>query len=295
MTTTQISPEVFHNRKQLNALNKIVVAHDFSIAADRALSGAIAISKQFHSEVVLAHVEAETDTSKSGSQQHEKKVNASMDSLRRRIELTGYPCKEVMRSGDAATMLSKIVEEEKADLLLLGAYGHGSKERTTLGVTAEELLRSISCPVLVYGPKATKTLFQFNGTASILVPIELPCPPQYLGFAVSVAKLFHAKLEVLHVVDMERAISMPHAYQDMQYTCEEIASFLRTGGVHVAASLLFGKPDTAILTRSHELQNSMILMPLETRGRLSSNVSDNVAAGVIRKAEVPVMTYRIDL
>jgi hypothetical protein len=80
----------------------------------------------------------------------------------------------------------------------------------------------------------------------------------------------------------------------MQYTCEEIATYLGGEGVDVAGSLLFGKPDAAIVSRCQELRSSLILMPLETRGYLSSANSDNAAANVIRDAEVPVMTYRID-
>ncbi len=191
-------------------------------------------------------------------------------------------------------MLTEIALEEGADLLLLGAYGDGPKERKTLGRTAELLLRSVPCPVLTHGPKMTKPLFQDGKALSILVPIELPCDPRYLLFAVSVSKLFKAKLEILHVVDMNNAFSMPHAFQDMQYTCEQIATFLGQEGVAVAGSLIFGKPDAAILSRSHELRSSLILMPLETRGFLSSLTSDNVAASVIRSAEVPVMTYRLE-
>jgi len=93
---------------------------------------------------------------------------------------------------------------------------------------------------------------------------------------------------------MSRALSLPHAFQDMQYTCEQIATFLRQEGVSVAGSLLFGNPAAAILSRSQELHSSLILMPLETRKVLSSVASDNVAANIIRSAEVPVMTYRLD-
>jgi len=140
----------------------------------------------------------------------------------------------------------------------------------------------------------TRPLFKKKELFSILVPIELPCDPRCLKFALDVAKLFKAKLEVLHVVDMDRAASMPHAFQDMQYACEDIAAHLRTGEAEVAGSLLFGKPDGAIISRCQELRSSLIVVPLETREHLSSRESDNVAASVIRNADVPVMTYRIN-
>jgi nucleotide-binding universal stress UspA family protein len=70
--------------------------------------------------------------------------------------------------------------------------------------------------------------------------------------------------------------------------------FLRDEGLQVKLSVLFGEPDEAIVSRSQEINSFLIVMPLEKRGRLSSATSDNVAVRVIRNAQVPVMTYRID-
>lgn len=293
---TQVLPQIFEVSKHSAGLTKIVVGHDFSDSADRALVDAIALSSQFRAEIVIAHIEAR-EANRFGIQSlHEREdpARVAMENLMRRVTLAGQSCKKIIRSGDAAKLLTEIAQEEDADLLLLGAYGDGPKGRKTLGRTAELLLRSVPCPVLTHGPMMTRSLFQDKEPMSILVPIELPCDPRCLIFAVSAAKLFRAKLEVLHVVDMSRALSMPHAFQDMQYTCEEIATYLRQEGTTVAGSLLFGKPDEAIILRSRELHSSLILMPLETRRHLSSVTSDNVAANVIQTAEVPVMTYRID-
>jgi nucleotide-binding universal stress UspA family protein len=293
--TIQEFSQISNERKHLAVLKKVVVAQDFSEAADRALEDAMVLSQPFQTEIVIAHVTPPYADFFEIPSFHKwgDPVRTAMGNLMRRVALAGHPCKEVIRVGDVPKTLTEIAEEESADLLLLGAYGDGSKDRETLGHTAELLLRSVPCPIVTYGPKMTRSLLQDRESMSILVPIELPCDLQYLIFAVSVAKLFKAKLEILHVVDMDRAPSMPHAFQDLQYTCEEIAMHLREHGVTVAGSLLFGKPYTAIVSRSQELHSSFILMLLETRGHLSSVTSDNVAANVIRNATVPVMTYRI--
>jgi nucleotide-binding universal stress UspA family protein len=292
---TQVLSQISDERKHLAGLSRIVVGHDFSRAADRALADAMSLSNQFRAEIVIAHIGApEENCPEIQSRELNYPARIAMENLMGRVALAGHSCKKVIRFGDAAKMLTEIAGEENADLLLLGAYGDGPKGRKTLGQTAELLLRSVPCPILTHGPKMTRALFQDKEPMSILVPIELPCDRRCLIFAVSVAKQFKAKLEILHVVDMSRALSMPHAFQDMQYTCEEIARYLRQEGTTVAGSLLFGNPDAAIVSRSQELHSSFIVMPLETRRHLSSITSDNVAANVIRNAEVPVMTYRID-
>lgn len=291
--TKQGVAQVPVDQEHMAALTKVLVAQDFSEGADRALEDAMALSQQFQSEIVITHVNPlyanffET----SNSQPWQDPVRLTMENLIRRVSLAGHRCREVIRFGDVGKTLTDIAKEEGADLLLLGAYGDGPKNRTTLGHTAELLLRTGPCPILTYGPKVARSLLQEKGQMSILVPIELPCDPRHLDFAVRIAKLFDARLEVLHVVDMERALSMPHAFQDLQYLCEEIGTSLREKGVMVSESLQFGKPDEAIISRSQEQESSFILIPLETREHLSSATSDNVAANVIRNAEVPVMTY----
>jgi len=291
--TTQEMAHMTEDGKRVTELKKIVVGHDFSDIADRAFADAMALAARFNGEIIVAHAQ-DSNFSATTVYRNDQQVQEEMHQLINRIAEAGYPSKEIVRSGTPAATLCDVVDEEDADLLIVGAYGNGSQERATLGSTAELLLRSIPCPVLTYGPRFSRPLFQNDRPPSILVPIELPCDPRCLSFAIHMARLFRAKLEILHVVDMDRAISMPHAFQDMQYTCENIAACLRTGHVEVAGSLLFGKPDTAIVSRCRELQCSFILMPLETRGHLSSAKSDNVAANVIRTTEVPVMTYRIN-
>lgn len=291
MSTEQI---LFHPSKtnSFYHIKKLMLAHDFSDAATSALEDAKELTSQFDAELLISHIEP------SGLENHDglnSRIRSDLENLIEHLIATGHPCRQLMRSGNEAQMLSKIVEEEQPDLLFIGAYGHGSQVRETLGSTAERLLRSVSCPVLTYGPKLTKALFHTKRPPiSILVPIELPCAPHSLDFAVGIARLFRAKLEILHVVDMDRMLSLPHAYQDVQYTCEQIVGHLREGTTQVAGSLVFGKPAEAILARSRELNSSLILIPLDTRPHLSAKNSDNVAANVIRRADVPVMTYRFD-
>lgn len=279
-------------RKSIYTIRKLLVAHDFSESTARALVDAKALANRFDADLVIAHVERHEAT---GTRIHSP-VRSDLKTLAEGLCEEGYRCRGVLlRSGDEAKAIADLLDDEKPDLLMLGAYGHGSQDRTTLGSTTERLLRSAPCPVLTYGPKSVKTLAQWRKDMSILLPFELPSLPRYLEFAVAVAKLFRARLELLHVVDMGHSLSLPHAYQDAQFTCEEIARHLGNGDMQVSASLLFGTPAEAITLRSQELNSALILIPLDTRPYLSSKDSDNVAANVIRHARVPVMTYRFDL
>jgi nucleotide-binding universal stress UspA family protein len=290
--TVQTAPHIHEKREDLTAIKTILVAHDFSESANLALADAIALSKLFGAEIVIAHAQA---PSESRHIHHtDSYMHSTLEGIHQQVESAGCPSREIVHAGGVAKVIAEVADKEHADLLMLGAYGHGPKDRATLGSTAESLLRSVPCPVFARGPKAVASLIQPGRPMQILVPFELPCDPDSLSVAVNAARLFHARLDILHIVDMGHSLSLPHAYQDTQYICEQIAIDLRTDGVRVTHSLLFGKPNQIILDRSRELDSTFIVMPLETRAQLSSVTSDNVAAAVIRNATVPVLTYRID-
>ena len=292
-TITTVTPGA--ERQALMSVKRIIVAYDFSIAADRALADAIALARVFHAEVLIAHVdtpEASAGNAASG-QGGKASIRYRMEEIRRRVTMAGHACRELLRTGDVANTLLDLGCEHQGDLLLIGAYGNGSSDRLKLGSTAESLLRSTNCPVLTYGPRFCMPLFQDSEPASILLPLELPCDPGTIAFAARIAMLFNARLEVLHVVDTEHAQSMPDAAQNSQYLLDQAIDDLRKWGVHAGGSVLFGQPAAIIVAKSLESHNSLLLLPLETRARLSSTYSDNVAAQVIRVAQVPVMTFRL--
>ncbi|HEY0307060.1 MAG TPA: universal stress protein [Acidobacteriaceae bacterium] len=289
---TQILSQRFEKKEELTTLKKIVVAYDFSEAADRALTDAMALSRRFQAALILAHAEVPRKgilhTEKRALK--DKETRADLSALRRRVAAGGLECRERTRSGDVARVLVGIAEDEDADLLLIGAYGNGPKDRRTLGSTAEKLLRSLRCPIMIYGPEAFKPAFQ-DDPLDLLVPIEFLANSHSLALAVNASKLLHARVDILHVVDVRKTPSMPEAALDTQYNCELVASYLRKEGLRVSQSLLFGRPDLVIIERSREMHSSLILLPLGSREHLTS---DNVAASVVRNAAVPVMTCRID-
>ncbi len=275
-----------------HSLQRLVVAHDASVASEQALSDAVFLAEKFHSEILVVHVQTLTDetTSQESAENH-----ADLLAVTRRLEAIDIRSRQILRAGVVGDTLFNICCEENADLLLLGAYGYGAQDRLTLGSTAEYLLRAIPCPVLTYGPSVSSSLSSIRDEARILVPISLPCDHAQLRMAVGIAKLFGAKLELLHVEDsMGSMLSGSKTTRDFEHECEAVASQARREGVQVEWSLLYGKPDEVIDQRSGELGSPFILIPLKWGDRLSSVTSDNVAAHVIRRSKLPIMTYRVE-
>lgn len=279
------SPSNFH-------LNLIVVAHDGSSAASRALEDAIALSSRYHSQILVTRVEPPVEEFSGGAHPSRADDIAELEAITKRLLAECIDVRITIRTGLVGDALFDIVRKERADLLMLGAYGHGAQDRQMLGSTAEHLLRSVECPTLTYGPQAKSGLLRRIDTQDpVLLPISLPCNVTQLERAISIVRLFGGAIDMIHVANPSHSITVQ---SEDEKACENLAAQLRTEGLRISWSLFFGVPESLIYASSIRRDTPFILFPLKSRHRLSSITSDNVAAKVVRHATVPVMTYRMD-
>ena len=66
-----------------------------------------------------------------------------------RLEASGFQVTAIQRSGDPDDVIPQAVDELKADLLVMGAYGHSRIRDFFVGSTTSALLRSTTVPLLV--------------------------------------------------------------------------------------------------------------------------------------------------
>lgn len=278
--------------QKVYSLKRIVVAYDASPAAERALHDAIALAMRFGATLLLARVNPpQSEATDSSARFRDEQAAAIKDlgTISDRLTKAGISSRVIVRGGIVGDMLFNICCEENADLLLLGAYGYGLKDRQTLGSTAEFLLRAVPCPTLTYGPCVGRTFDDPTHKGPLLVPVSLPCAQDDLQRAASIAKLFNVSLEVLHVT---REVLAGRAL-NLERQCEQIVACLRSEGIGACWSLYAGSPEILIVGRALEIDSPFILMPLKWKDRLSSTTADNIAAHIVRAAHIPVMTYRV--
>lgn len=277
---------------------KLVVAYDFSPAAEKALEDAIAIAKRLGAEILVVHVRAPGEGSLdscSSLRDMETENSSDLEVIRGRLGALGLRSRGISRAGAVGDTLFNICSEEDADLLLLGAYGYGPQDRQTLGSTAEHLLRAMTCPVLTYGPCVTSSISSAGNLGPLLVPIPFPCTRAQLQKAGLIATLFERPLELLHCeAQHDGKSSANEPPESLEQQCEQLALQYRSEGLRVSWSVLYGEPAATIVSRSRSLGSPFILMPLRWGKHLSSITSDNVAAHVIRQTSLPVMTYKVD-
>ncbi len=143
----------------LVGFKRILVAVDFSDASSRALDHALALAEPFHSTIILLHI-----VEPAVHAQNYMAVGVALDESNQNLIEAGRErlaelyrkrvgqhvrAESLVRMGRAPSEISDTARALAADLIVLGAHGHGLPRQGNLGSTADHVVRQASCPVLV--------------------------------------------------------------------------------------------------------------------------------------------------
>jgi nucleotide-binding universal stress UspA family protein len=126
------------------AFRRILVTTDFSEGTADALEYAFSIAQENESNITLLHVAHDPGMADSGQKLLETFIPAeALDwcKVQARVEV-----------GNPYRAIEKILVKEKPDLLVMNIHGKGMLDRALVGSTAERIVRSAKCPVLLIPP-----------------------------------------------------------------------------------------------------------------------------------------------
>ncbi|WP_211840731.1 universal stress protein [Saccharopolyspora hirsuta] len=195
---------------------------------------------------------------------------------------TGHPVEELVR------------RSARAQLVVLGARGHGGFADALLGGVSTGVATHAACPVIVVRKNIPTTV------GPVVVGVdESPCSQQALRFAYAAAARLHAELVILQVWHEEGLLAVPLAPGDRDRVQHEIEQAL----VKQTAPLREQYPQVAtreVVQRGHPvsvLTDSARDARLLVVGHRGSGGFDglflgSVAAGVLHHATCPVAVVR---
>jgi nucleotide-binding universal stress UspA family protein len=184
--------------------NNILFATDFSPAADRAVPYARMIAKHYGANVTALHVAAPMVNPmtqpaawpavlEAEKTQHEERRKEML------AEFTGIPTKSLVEEGDILFNVHSAIDKNNVDLMVIGTHGRTGVGKFILGSVAEEIFRTVECPVLTVGPHTLPP--HQDKIREILFATDLsPESKAAAAQAVSLAQEFQARLVLLHVV-----------------------------------------------------------------------------------------------
>src|SRR5208282_2705748 len=289
-----------HSADALPSFKRILLATDFSVRSAAAVPFARLIAEYYGAVIVVFHVITAEEPAGAGTQ-----TQAELDEARDLAEsqvrkfvaenpLGQVPYETVVGRGPVGEVFAPLVEEKHIDLTVLGTHGWSGVGKLLLGSVAQRIFSQAPCPVLSISPRA-RGLGEANGRrARILFATGFsPSSLKALPYALSLAKVSHAELLLLHApeaaaADSAQIVQGYHEHLNALIPAQE-RSWCRYDTLVTA-----GDPDRMILDAAERNSVDFIVLgghPLE--GPLSSfQVPLSTSYRVVAHAPCPVLRVR---
>jgi nucleotide-binding universal stress UspA family protein len=189
--------------KTRTRFENILFATDFSPAAAHAIPFVKKLVRHFQSRLVALHVKppvvnpitqpstwpADFQAAKAADQQHSEKLLETF---------AGIETEVLLEEGDIQSSLDNAIKKYDTDLVVIGTRGRTGLAKVLFGSVAEEIFRTVRCPVLTVGPHSDAARANIR---EILFATDLASEaPAAAAYAVSLAQEFQARLTLLHVI-----------------------------------------------------------------------------------------------
>lgn len=285
-------------------INRILYATDFSAASKTALPVVAALARRYGSEVYLANVRSPLPYTMATPEavcvverKREHEARAAMDQLLQSPEMHGLATSVIVEAGEPAEELNRAVHDYDIDLAVVATHGRTGLMRLLMGSLAEELFRTLACPVLTVGPRFVNRLAPADGRIrTIVCPTDLsPESRGAFAYASSLAMEYRARIVLLHTITGRNALSSraleaaSAARKEVQRIfCPEIDPRCESEIV-----IEFGEPAERILACAHKYRADLIAFGVRPAGESSAHFRNTVAYQVVLNAECPVLTCRV--
>ena len=133
---------------------KILFPTDFSRTGDAALQLAASLARDSNGTLLIVHVE-EPPVAYGGGEMYYGMPDPATEDLERMLHNvtpgdSQIACEHRSISGDPATAIVRLAEEEGVDLIVMGTHGRTGLNRLLMGSVAEVIVRRAPCPVLTF-------------------------------------------------------------------------------------------------------------------------------------------------
>jgi nucleotide-binding universal stress UspA family protein len=282
--------------KASGELKTIVVATDLSQTSSAALHYARLLATAYGARVVLAHVVDPvsyanlSDVPQQVLDEMTDTAREEMDRLAEEFLSAGIPSNSEVRQGVVTQLLLQVIDQYKADMVVLGTRGARGVGPVVVGTVAEQLVRLSPCPVMAVAADVVKTGQDALTGGEILVPVDRNAAAQKaFAAALSLASRLHGGVLLLHARTAEEA----SAHID---PCAETASLFPQPSpyqgapeskVHVRCLVKDGDPADVIAAVATEYAVAMIVVGVNRESR--SKTAHGTAYDVIVRARTPVL------
>jgi len=284
------------------ALKRILVATDFSECSERALLTSLGIAQRYGSKLHMVHVVQSEGYGVAGAGMLGA-VNFARHGARdlesellRKGYLEGIRYQISVEKGEIWPVISRIVEEEHTDLIVVGTHGRSGLGKVLLGSVAEKIFRQARCPVLTVGPNFQPSLPLTAQPRGVLFPTDFsPQSERAFPYAVSLAQEHQAQLIFLHAVQPTGSDATYNQDRAVRYASARLQELIASAPCldrEPEFIVEHGAPSEAIVRVAAERGAELVVLGVRAQGGLSDRLGWSTAYGVVREAHCPVLTVR---
>ncbi len=293
---------------------RILVPVDFSDGSINAFKLAGFFAKDRDASIILAHIISEpqlTDPVYSSEyfspstvadlkSDLEDKISADyISEIEKEIDI-----KIVIRRGYPPSEIVSLIDDEGADLIIMGTHGRKGLTHLLLGSVTEKIIRNSRIPVVTL---KTDNIISSESLSikKILVPYDFSeLSEKSFELAERIASFYDAEIDLVYV---NQPITYYPYYLSENYSEENVLeridkeikgkldSVVKTSSDNKCRKKTFvvrGEPYEAILGLADEMASNLIIMGTHGRSGIAHVVIGSVAERVIRASHIPVITIR---
>lgn len=282
----------------------ILFATDFSSAAAQAIPYIKKIAEHFDSNLLALHVRppAATPITEPGTWPADTEaVKARDDKHRKEIldTFAGIHTEILIEEGNIQSCLEAAIKKNLTDLVVTGSHGRTGLGKLILGSFAEEIFRTVSCPVLTVGPHSSAYRAVAGPIREILYATDLSPESQgAAAYAMSMAQEFESRLILLHVIPELRAGDLVTA-ADVAESAEKLLRKLVPPDAEACCKAEYfverGDPAEKILEFANLRETNLIVLGVRPEKGVpgaATHLPIATAHKVVSRAACPVLTVR---
>jgi nucleotide-binding universal stress UspA family protein len=276
-------------------IGNIVVAADFSPSSNTALLYSLGIARRSHAKVWIIHVVADTffssDTQQRAIDDAWREGHRHMTELFIAGQLDGVQHKLLVEQGPVYDVLTRVVAEHNAELLVIGTRGRSRIGKLLLGSVAEFIFRQAPCPVMTVGPK-TEPPANAQGPRRVLFCTGFSRHSLEAGeLALRLAERQEAELILLHVAPDSVTDRDTYTREAKQRLASIVPPDLQLA-TPPRTLVEYGTAVDRILAVAQEQHPDLIVLGVRQPEGFSRRLRWATAYGVVTNAPCPVLTVR---
>lgn len=210
--------------------------------------------------------------------------------------LQGIRHQEFVKEGFVSEVLSAMINRLKIDLAVLSTHGRCGISRIVRGSVAEEIINTVTCPVLTIGPKAPPLASPPAVLHRILFVTSLfPGSTRAFAHAEWLAEQDHAHLTLLHVLKPSREVDQAGLESQAEEAKKRLKQFISpeaAAAIETDCMVVTGELAEQILSVAEKEKAELIVMgPHHTSfAKAATHLPWVTPHEVICHAQCPVLT-----